>query len=192
MPDRNPCKEDCLTPPSGTSRGFSLLEMLVTIAIAAILLGYAMPSFRTIVGESEITATVNEFVFSLQTARSEAIKRAGPVALCHSATPLAANAACDGSSYADGWIVYVDRDDSGTLNANDVLVLQTEARSAAFTFTPSAALTAQIRFSDTGTSVNVTGLPLSGSVVIDHASGSDSRSVNIGASGRVSLEEITS
>lgn len=192
MPERKPCKNDSANPSLGMCRGFSILEMLVTIAIAGILLGFAMPSFRTIVGESEITATVNDFVFSLQTARSEAIKRAGPVALCRSGTPLAVDAACDGNSYTDGWIVYVDNDDSGTLNNGDERVLQNEARSAAFTFTPTAAFANQIRFSDTGTSVTATGLPLSGSVVIDHASGSESRSVNIGASGRVSLGETTS
>jgi len=57
-------------------KGFSLLELMVVVALAAILLGFAVPSFQGLLSRNHLTATTNTLVFSFQTARSEAIKRA--------------------------------------------------------------------------------------------------------------------
>ena len=99
--------------------GFSLLELIIALAIAAILLGLAVPSLHTFMGSSEMSATTNQFVYSLQVARSEAIKRASPVGLCPSANPLADEPSCGGGNYASGWIVFVDTDASGWRSAAD-------------------------------------------------------------------------
>lgn len=189
MLDRNDCQDRRKGRVRRVRRGFSLLEMMVTLAIASVLLTFALPSFRTILSSSQISSTVNEFVFALQTARSEAIKRAGPVALCHSQSPLEPGATCDGSSFVDGWIVYADTDGSGTHNVDDELILQVEARAAAFVITPNVRYATEIRFSDTGASTNVAGIPVSGDVVIDYAGGEEVRTVSIGANGRISSRE---
>ena len=182
---------------SGAARsgGFSLLELLVTLAVAAVLLGLALPSFRSLMGDSETSATVNELVTGLQTARSEAIKRAGLVALCASAAPLTDGASCDGAGYADGWIVYVDRDGDGardpdaTGDAEETLLVQAEPRSPAFDFPAGGALyVSQVRFSDTGASVGPGeggGPPRRVEIELDYADGVESRRVVVAANGRV-------
>ena len=170
--------------------GFSLLELMIALAIAAILLGLAVPSLQSFVGSSEMSATNNQFVYSLQTARSEAIKRAGPVGLCPSADPLADEPSCGSGNYANGWIVFVDSDASGTRSAADEVVLQSEAVSPAFTFTADTVFADRIYFNGSGTSTNPTGIPQSGSVRIDYKGGSAKRDVKVAANGRITTETV--
>lgn len=60
---------------SRTSSGFSLLELMITIIIGAVLAALALPSFRTYFIRSSITQTSNGLLAAMNTARSEAIKR---------------------------------------------------------------------------------------------------------------------
>lgn len=60
---------------SRTSSGFSLLELMITIIIGAILAALALPSFRTYFIRNNITQTANGLLASMNTARAEAIKR---------------------------------------------------------------------------------------------------------------------
>ena len=55
--------------------GFSLLELMITIIIAAILAAFALPSFRTYLIRSNITQTANGLLVDMNTARAEAVKR---------------------------------------------------------------------------------------------------------------------
>ena len=68
------------------SNGFTLIELVVTMAIAIILVSIAVPSFRTTLQNSRITAQANDFVSDLSLARSEAIKLRSNVVVCTSIT----------------------------------------------------------------------------------------------------------
>ena len=165
--------------------GFSILELMVTLAISAVLLGLALPSMQSFVGDSEITATSNQFVYSLQLARSEAIKRAGPVGVCPSNAPLADQPNCSGNDYTAGWIVFFDDNGNGSREATDQIVHQAEARSNAFTITPDTLFRDRIYFGGAGTSTNPVGIPISGNVRIEFAE-IERRDVMIAANGRIS------
>ena len=89
---------------------------------------------RFFVSGAEIIATNNQFVHSLQTARSEAIKGSGSVSLCPSADSLGDEPACGGLSYGAGWIVFFDKDGDGIRSSGDELIHQVEERSASFIF----------------------------------------------------------
>ncbi len=56
-------------------RGFTLVELMITLAIAAIVLTFAVPSFTAIIKNNRIITQANEMVTALNLARSEAIKR---------------------------------------------------------------------------------------------------------------------
>lgn len=168
-------------------QGLSLIELMIVLALAAILVGLAVPSFQSLVARNHLTATTNTLVFSLQTARSEAIKRSLPAGVCTSNNSLDANASCSaGSGFVSGWIAYVDNNGNGSRDAEEEIVMAVEDRGAGFTITPdNRNFLNQIYFDATGGSSNTSGTPLSGSVAISYGDGSETRTVEISATGRV-------
>ena len=90
--------------------GFTLYELMLTIAVAAVILTLGVPSFQGLMERNQLTANINQFISSLALARSEAIKRNQRVSLCVSSD----GATCTGTGYEDGWIVYVDRNSNNS------------------------------------------------------------------------------
>ncbi len=171
------------------NQGFSLLELLVTLAIAAIVLGIGLPSFKQVMADSQMTAVSNALVYSVHTARSESVERMQPVGICTSTNPMELAAGCDnGVGYDSGWIVYVDEDGNGSRNGNETVVHRVEAPGAAFSFTPDNVYANQIYFNASGSSVNVANVPLSGTIVIDFMGGAEKRDISVSANGRVSTK----
>jgi type IV fimbrial biogenesis protein FimT len=86
------------------NRGFTMVELLVTVLVVAILSAVAIPAFRTFIQNDRDITQANSLVYSLNYARSESIKRdvAGGVTVCASAD----GATCSGAvNWATGWIV---------------------------------------------------------------------------------------
>lgn len=90
-----------------TVKGFTLLELLITIAIAGILIGIGVPSFGSMMAESRISAQYNALVGSLYHARSEAIKGAADVTVCPK-NAIDSNACGGPNDWENGWIVFID------------------------------------------------------------------------------------
>lgn len=86
-----------------TRQGFTLVELMVTIAIIGIVTMVAIPSFNKSMLSGKLTSIANSFAASAQLARSEAIKRNKTVKLCASSN----GSTCSGG-WADGWIVWVE------------------------------------------------------------------------------------
>lgn len=88
------------------NHGFTLLELIITIALAAILLGLAVPSMHTFIQNNRITGQTNELVAALNLARSESVKRGRPAWLCASTNPDDESPTCSGGNdWDDGWLV---------------------------------------------------------------------------------------
>ena len=90
--------------------GFSLIELLVTIAIVAILLAVAFPSFEGSMRSNRLATTTNELLASVSLARSEAIKNTNGAGVCASADGLTC-----GDDWNLGWLVWAD---GGNVAAN--------------------------------------------------------------------------
>lgn len=89
--------------------GFTLWELLSTLAVMGVVLGLAAPALETVLLDARRTADVNAFVLAVQVARNEAAKRGAPVVLCKTAD----HARCGGSEldFDAGWMVFVNEDD---------------------------------------------------------------------------------
>ena len=90
--------------------GFTLWELLCSLAVAGVALALAAPEFRGFVLDSRRSADVDAFVAAVQLARSESAKRARPVVLCK--TSDRTRCAGPGIRYDAGWMVFVDEDDA--------------------------------------------------------------------------------
>lgn len=99
--------------------GFTIVELMITLAIAAILAAIAAPSFTAMIQDNRLATQVNELQASLGLARSEAIKLNENVTTC----PSSNGTACIGN-WQNGWIVFVDVDADGVVaNVNDILLV---------------------------------------------------------------------
>ena len=108
-------------------KGFTLLELMVVLAIAGVLAAIAVPAMGNFMRNSRITAAANDVMAALHFTRSEAIKRRQPVTLCTSANAQAATPACANSPFLTGWIAFVDLNQSGGVDAGEDVLLQHEA-----------------------------------------------------------------
>ena len=85
--------------------GFSLIELMVVIAIATILVTLAVPAFQGMIASSNLTSTTNDLVATFARARSDAVRRGKRVTVCMSAD----GAQCTTSgAWSQGWIMFND------------------------------------------------------------------------------------
>ena len=129
--------------------GFTLLELMVVLAIAGVLMAVAIPAMGDFIRNSRITSAANDVMAALHFTRSEAIKRRQPVTLCTSSntfnpdgTPNG-DATCDASDQLTGWIVFVDsmpvNDPDGIRDPAEVVLLQREPMNELITASSSLA-----------------------------------------------------
>lgn len=113
--------------------GFTLLELMVVLAIAGVLFAVAVPAMGNFMRNSRITSAANDVMAGLHFARSEAIKQRQPVTLCTSAAPLVADPACAASADLTGWVVFVDLNQDGQHDVGEVVLQQREPIPATIT-----------------------------------------------------------
>jgi type IV fimbrial biogenesis protein FimT len=100
--------------------GFSLIEMLTTMSILAILLAIASPGLASLTSANSLSAAQGELAAALVLARSEAMKRG-------SAVGLAATAPIGGAEFSGGWNVFVDSNGNGRFDTGETIVRQEPA-----------------------------------------------------------------
>lgn len=111
-------------------RGFSLLELMITLSVAAILLVIAVPNFRDLMHRNQVSSASNELLASMAYARTEAITRGQLVSMC----PSTDSTSCAASSaYETGWMVYTYPAGSASANkaydsGNSILLRATTVR----------------------------------------------------------------
>lgn len=97
--------------------GFTLIELMVVLAVAAILATMGAPAFWSMIQNSRTTTQANELVTAINVARSEAIKRGERVQVCASTDQLN----CDTADWEGGWIVRLENGADPVIRVWDAL-----------------------------------------------------------------------
>ena len=157
--------------------GVTLIELVITLSIAAILMTIAVPSFQDLMRNNRTAVQVNEFLTTLNLARSEAVKRGASVSVCSSINSTACRTS-DQTNWAGGWILYVT-------GSSPLEILRVwPAMSGTATFTATAG---EVTFRGTGqaaAAITFTYTPTG-------CSGDQQRTIAVSAVGRASSSKTT-
>lgn len=96
--------------------GLTLIELIIALAIMAIILTLAAPSFAALLQDTRLTTTVNSLVSTLQHARSEAIKRGISIVVCKGQPDVGCS---NRRSWSEGWFSFVDSDGDRDWSENE-------------------------------------------------------------------------
>jgi type IV fimbrial biogenesis protein FimT len=166
-----------------TAQGLTLIELVITIAVAGILLGLAVPSFSEMIEQNRMASLANQMITALNLARSEAVKRGIPV-------DLKATAPSSADEWGNGWTAWVDLDQDHTMDSGEPLLLQMAGVSAGMTL-DSQSNSTLYSFRPDGTM----GLPASASETLQlcdsKRAGEKGRSIDLAPSGRSSISAFT-
>lgn len=157
-------------------KGFTLIELVVTLAVVAIILTIAVANFSQFMNENRVYALALEIKTNLASARAESIKRGGLVKICGKQ----AAEQC-GSSFANGWIVFRDENDDGNVDDGDTIIQINDIRDSSLQLT---ALSDGNAISTLG--FNYRGIA-SASADFTVTRGEKSRSISLSRSGRVEM-----
>lgn len=170
--------------------GFTFTEIMVTVAILAIVVRIMVPSFTEFIASGRVTSQTNALVNALQLARSEAVRRGAPV--CVKRTT---------DNWANGWQVFVEKDNRRVVSASgfcaeetdatkkaQALIQTHDARVSDFTMA-STEFTSAVRFNALGVSVDKDDKMVGGSFQLcRNGNEANSRQVSISATGMVSIK----
>ena len=168
-------------------RGFTLIELMVTVAILAIVLVIAVPSFEATVNANRLMSAANEMVNSLQTTRMEAIRRNEHAGMCLSANAGSPTPTC-ASTDVNGWITFVDADRDGSYSSGDTLLMTTTLPPAVAALS-SPGLAGAVIFHTDGRARDADGALLDGVIAMCIATrhpGENVHRVDIGGGSRIS------
>ncbi len=129
-------------PGPGRQRGFTLAEVLTTLAVAGVSLSLVVPSLASVTRSNLRAGAINELVGTLHLARSEAITRNTPIVIC----PSKDSRTCAPVAWESGWIRFVDGNGNFKADAGETVLgnsprvaglrIETDAFALAFGFGP--------------------------------------------------------
>jgi type IV fimbrial biogenesis protein FimT len=112
--------------------GVTLIELMTALAVAAILMSIAIPSFRQSIINNRLASITNEFISGINYARSEAIKLGRSVTLCKSSN--GSSCSTDNTEFWDeGWIAFADLNADGVVDTGETILRTWPALDASYT-----------------------------------------------------------
>ena len=170
----------------GNKYGFTLIELMVTLAVLGILAMIAIPSLTSMIRDNRQTSQINTFLSNIHLARSEAIKRNTPVTLCKSSD----QSSCDttsGNYWEQGWIVFVDSNGDGQKAAAAEPILKISTGLNHQTLRATTSYTNSLTFNHRGLNKAYTSGLFS---LCDERGASNARAIRISAIGQASATKV--
>jgi type IV fimbrial biogenesis protein FimT len=180
-PTHSPCRH--------TTRGFTLLEMLVVMIITVVLVGIAVPSLAGAMNSIRLSSASNSFLSYLHLARSEAIKRNSRVALCKSADSLSCTAT---GGWDQGLIIFHDLNNNGWLDAGETVIQRSQAFPSTLRMAGNLNVSRYISFAGNGATKLVGGGFQAGTLTVCRESDSagQGRQIILNAVGRPRVQKV--
>lgn len=167
-------------------QGFTLVELMITLAILAIVGSFAMPAFRDTILNTRIKTASNDLIGIMQIARSESIKRKRPITVC---VRVPNTTTCSAkTNWSDGLVMWIDTNSDGVVDGGEEVLRQTEEIQRGITIITFAAL-AQLSFLPDGTSTAPVNTEFR--VCDNERINEKGRSITIGFTGRPKSSEYT-
>jgi type IV fimbrial biogenesis protein FimT len=114
------------------SKGFTLLELIIIVAIIGIATAFAVPGLTEMIANNRVSSNASDFAAALQLSKAEAVARLNPVVVCKK---NAASTDCvDGGDWSQGWIVFSDDDGDDVVDVGEDVLLAHEALNSRITF----------------------------------------------------------
>jgi type IV fimbrial biogenesis protein FimT len=170
-------------------RGFTLVELLTVIAIAAVLVSVGLPSLGSAADSVKLSSASNTFFSALHLARSEAINRHGRVVLCKSQNGL--SCAQDGG-WEQGWLMFHDANNNAARDSGETVIQRAEALHASLRLTGNLNVEKYISFASTGAAKLIGGGFQAGTLTLCRESDSagQGRQIILNAVGRPRLQKV--
>ena len=99
-------------------KGFTLIELIITIAILAIISTLALPYFHDIMAKQEIKNTTHSLIYSMQMAKTHAATQHNNVVICPSTDGLN----CQADSWNSGFVGFVDSNKNRQVDSNEDII----------------------------------------------------------------------
>ncbi|WP_084005003.1 GspH/FimT family pseudopilin [Gilvimarinus polysaccharolyticus] len=177
---------------SSKNKGFTLIELMVTLVVAAVLATVALPNFRTMIFNSRSDGLGEELVSALQATKAEAVKRGRRVSLCASNGD---GSGCAGD-WANGWLMFVDGAASDEA-ATPVVGATTDILRHINNLDDAAVITGNadfVRYTSTGQLARIGGTanttPVVLSAYVDGCEGDKQSNITIGVAGMMNVNEV--
>lgn len=173
-------------------QGFTIIELMITIFVLAILVALAAPSMRTLLINNQSETLAERLTTALQIARTEAIKRGGRVSVC------AANADLSGcgDDWTNGWLVVTDNavsDGAAAVVAGEIIAQSDEPHDDSVITAENNGAVKFVRYTSTGELARIGGNgntnPVTFTVRVDGCKGNKQRQISIGVAGMMEVDK---
>lgn len=165
------------------NQGFTLLELIISMAMIAIVGSMAAPSFDQLITKNRQSSALNGFVGALFYARSEAIKTGQTVTVCAS---VDGNSCSNNAEWNQGWLMFVDANRNTSLDAAETAFKVGGALSDNVTLVGDTEVSDFIRFYGDGTTLDTGTFTFCDNRGSDHA-----KSIIMSETGRAKVAEMT-
>lgn len=169
--------------------GWTLVELVVVMSIAALLTALAVPSFRDQFTRTRLTTHSSTLLSSLLLARSEAIKRNVRVALCKSAD---GRTCITSGAWEQGWLVFVDKNNDASRAEFEPIVMVVGPLSGAFKLVGNSSIANYVSYSPSGATQFTSGAFQAGTFTLCDGESSSglARKIVINATGRARITQV--